>query len=144
MPPAFNDLASDQNDFDICAFFRSIWGWILGTLYAINDESESFKSDTISVLKYITTALEHPYYVVLALLVVCAWPHILALPIWFGKDAYRRMERQTRQAVSHVVKEPPKRKRMYTIALPIEWLVSKLSHRRCLYFALSRNHWLYG
>lgn len=39
---------------------------------------------------------------IIALLVIAAWPHILSLPIWFAKDGYRRMENQTRNATGHV------------------------------------------
>ena len=50
----------------------------------------------------VNTALEHPYFISFALVVVWAWPHLLMLPVWFGKDAYYRMDSHAREAVQHV------------------------------------------
>ncbi|TDL17733.1 hypothetical protein BD410DRAFT_729606 [Rickenella mellea] len=92
--PYSEDDHDSWKDFDIREIWRSMWAWILRTANAINHET-----------------IAHSYSIAFALLVVCAWPHILALPVWFGRDAYRRMENQTRAAASVVAGGPPRRRR---------------------------------
>ena len=55
-----------------------------------------------------------------ALIVVFAWPHILFLPIWFGKDAVRRVDIHARDVGGRLFGiEPPRRRK------------SKLCIKRC-------------
>ena len=55
------------------------------------------------------SAKAHPYYISIALLVVFAWPHILLLPVWFGKDAYHRVDEHTRETAQRVLAAAPMR-----------------------------------
>ncbi|EJC99001.1 uncharacterized protein FOMMEDRAFT_161215 [Fomitiporia mediterranea MF3/22] len=68
--------------------------WVLHAAQGINDET-----------------LEHPYFISFALLILWAWPHILMLPVWFGKDAYRRMDGHARNAVGRATAPVRRRKR---------------------------------
>lgn len=56
-------------------------------------------------------ALEHPYLMSFALFVICAWPHILVLPVWFARDGARRMETHTRNFTTQVAAAPRRRRR---------------------------------
>lgn len=82
------DVQINDNDWDDWkASFRHAWhsvaDWVVGFFQGLNNET-----------------IAHPYLIAIALFVIAAWPHILLLPFWFGKDAYRRVEAQTRQAAS--------------------------------------------
>lgn len=55
--------------------------------------------------------LEHPYFISFALVVLWAWPHILMLPIWFGRDAVRRMDNHARTAAKRAAAPVRQRKR---------------------------------
>ncbi|KAL5482949.1 hypothetical protein ACEPAI_9544 [Sanghuangporus weigelae] len=81
--------------------FKEIWysfsDWVSRVAAFINNET-----------------LEHPYLISLALFVLWAWPHILMLPVWFGKDAYRRMDTHARTAVSRAAAPVRRRKRFFS------------------------------
>lgn len=98
-------------DGDWARSFSKFWDdfadWVLNTLRGINDESESsYLSRSPSPLAVLIQckrrlALHHPYFISLALIVVWAWPHMLILPVWFGKDAYHRMDSHARETLHH-------------------------------------------
>ncbi|KLO05642.1 hypothetical protein SCHPADRAFT_946734 [Schizopora paradoxa] len=81
----------DEKFFD--NFWRNIADWFAKLFHGINQET-----------------LDHPYLYALALAVVWAYPHLLCLPIWFTKDAYRRADTQVR-GVFGSISAPRRRKR---------------------------------
>lgn len=130
MPPNniefFESSEQKDNNFDLVEFFKAIFGWIARSAHGINDESEYSDGRESVCLKIILfrLALAHPYYIAFALFVVYAWPHIIALPFWFGQDGYRRMESQTRRAISQVTtRGRPRRKRAYYNLGLLDYLV---------------------
>ncbi|KAH8113512.1 hypothetical protein DFH11DRAFT_1689341 [Phellopilus nigrolimitatus] len=84
--------------FDKDWSFRNAWrdfsNWVVWVANVINDET-----------------LEHPYFIAFALFIVWAWPHLLMLPVWFGKDAYRHMDDHARSAARGLSTPVRRRKR---------------------------------
>ena len=120
------DNASVDSDWTlkIRKFWHDFSDWFLRTMQGINDESmfffttPTYKTDffssnqsflIVNKFDYVTRmiALAHPYFVSLALLTIWAWPHLLMLPVWFGKDAYRRMDTHARVAYNHAASAAP-------------------------------------
>ncbi|KAI5120823.1 hypothetical protein M0805_003219 [Coniferiporia weirii] len=83
-----------NKDWSLCAIWRDFSDWIVRLFQGINNET-----------------LEHPYFIAFALFVVWAWPHLLMLPVWFSKDAYRIVDDHARNAVNRVAAPVRRRKR---------------------------------
>ena len=63
------------------------------------------------IIVAILIALEHPYYISFALVVLWAYPHLLMLPVWFSHDAVRRMDDHVRNAADQATAPVRRRKR---------------------------------
>ena len=127
------ELHWDEKFFD--NFWRNIADWFAKLFHGINQESKPAipalalpGSNTYRIVSYV--ALEHPYLYALALAVVWAYPHLLCLPIWFTKDAYRRADNQVR-GVFGTISAPRRRKRMQSntlLCLPTMTLLFSRRH----------------
>ncbi|KAL5501288.1 hypothetical protein ACEPAH_8548 [Sanghuangporus vaninii] len=91
---SFDNVAVAEEEWTFKEIWYTFTDWVSRASTSVNNET-----------------LEHPYLISLALFILWAWPHILMLPVWFGKDAYRRMDTHARTAVSRATAPVRRRKR---------------------------------
>jgi len=95
-PNALADKGEPEQHWDE-KYFNQLWNnvatWFANLFHGINRET-----------------LAHPFLYAFALSVIWAYPHLLCLPIWFAKDAYRRADNQVRGIVG-TISAPRRRKR---------------------------------